>query len=193
MNKSFRTIATILAAAQVSFLNPAMANGSDADSGAHGAQKEKSIEAEPPLPARIEHLAPAEQYCSKVGDAATSAQIAQQRKALDLAQSELDSRIKTLSAKTEELRAWTKTREEFQHKATQTLIEIYAKMRPESAAPQLLAMNQFTAAAIIAKLPVKLASAVLSEMDAMHAARLSAVLAATAGIAEVKSERQKKD
>ena len=50
-------------------------------------------------------------------------------------------------------------------------------MKPEVAATQLVAMNQMTAAAIVAKLPPKAAGAILAEMDPQHAARVSSILA----------------
>lgn len=61
--------------------------------------------------------------------------------------------------------------------ATESLLAIYVKMKPDVAATQLVQMNHSTAAAIVAKLPPKAASAILAEMEPQRAARLSSVLA----------------
>jgi flagellar motility protein MotE (MotC chaperone) len=155
----------------------AAGGGHEADP--HGAKKPKEPEAEPPIPKSdaIDKLPQADQYCARVGELAASSQFAQQRKALASAQQELEARIKTLTKKSEEIKAWTKKREDFLAKATEGLLAIYGKMKPEIAATQLVAMSQTTAAAIVAKLPPKAAGAILAEMDPQRAARLSSVLA----------------
>lgn len=162
----------------------AAGGGHEAD--AHGAKKPKEPEAEPPIPKSdaIDKLPQADQYCARVGELAASSQFAQQRKALASAQQELEARIKTLTEKSEEIKAWTKKREDFLAKATDGLLAIYSKMKPEIAATQLVAMNQTTAAAIVAKLPPKAAGAILAEMDPQRAARLSSVLAGAIEIDE---------
>lgn len=153
-----------------------------AASGGHGdakSQKKAEPEAEPPIPKSeaIDKLPPADQYCARVGDIAATSQFAKQRQALAKAQDDVEQRIKKLTEKSEELKAWTQRREDFLKKATESLLAIYGKMKPEVAAPQLVAMNQMTAAAIVAKLPPKAAGAILAEMDPQKAARLSSILA----------------
>jgi len=142
----------------------------------------------PPAPAQPE-LSPAEQYCSNVIDAASGAQIAQQTSKLEKAQKELDARIALLAEKTEVLKGWVKTRQEFTARATESLVQIYSKMKPEAAAGQLTAMNELVAAAIMSKLSPKISSLLLAEMEAGKAARLSAVIAG-AGEIKIKPERK---
>lgn len=134
-------------------------------------------------------LTPAEQYCSNVLDAATAAQIAQQKVNLEKAQKQLDDRIALLGSKTEELKGWIKMREEFTAHATDLLVQIYGKMKPEPAAAQLMAMDELVAAAIMSKLSPKTTSFILTEMEAAKAARLSAVIAGAGEI--VKKPEQK--
>lgn len=157
--------------------------------GGHGDAKPKKAEpeAEPPIPKSeaLDKLPAADQYCARVGDIAATSQFAKQRQALAKAQSEVEERIKTLTEKSEELKTWTQRREEFLKKATESLLAIYGKMKPEVAATQLVAMNHMTAAAIVAKLPPKAAGAILAEMDPQRAARLSSVLA---GAVEIDSK-----
>ena len=120
---------------------------------------------------------PAEQYCTNVLDAAAAAQLAQQKSKLEEAQKELDARVALISAKTEELKSWMKKREEFASRATDSLVQIYSKMKPDAAAAQLVAMDELVAAAIMSKLTPKVAGLIMTEMEAAKAARLSAVIA----------------
>ncbi len=125
---------------------------------------------------------PGEQYCTSVQDQAALAQLALQKKELETAQVEIDKRIKVLTEKSNEYKSWLAKREDFLKRATESLVGIYAQMKPEAAAARLTAMNELVAAAIISKLAPKAAGAVLSEMETAKAARLSSVLA---GAAEV--------
>ncbi len=61
--------------------------------------------------------------------------------------------------------------------AAETVVTIYAKMRPDSAALQLAAMEDPVAAAILVKLPPRASSAILNEMEAGRAARLARSMA----------------
>lgn len=145
----------------------------------HASKKPKEEDAGPAIPKieTIERLPPADQYCARVGDIAATSQFAVQRQALAKAQVELEARIKTLTEKADELKAWNKKREDFLATATESLLAIYVKMKPDVAATQLVQMNHGTAAAIVAKLPPKAASLILAEMEPQRAARLSSVLA----------------
>lgn len=148
------------------------------------ADKEREAADALPLPATTpQQLSPAEQYCSSVVDAAAAAQIAQQTSNLQKAQKQLDDRVARLAAKTEELKRWVKKREDFTNHATESLVEIYSKMRPDAAASQLTAMDELTAAAITSKLSPKVSSLVLAEMDPTKAARLTAIVAGAGEVA----------
>jgi flagellar motility protein MotE (MotC chaperone) len=148
------------------------------------ADKEKdAADALPLPPATPQQLSPAEQYCSSVVDAAAAAQIAQQTTNLGKAQKQLDDRVARLAAKTEELKRWVKKREDFTNHATEALVGIYSKMKPDAAANQLTAMDELTAAAITSKLSPKVSSLVLAEMDPTKAARLTAIVAGAGEVA----------
>lgn len=152
------------------------------EDGKGSASKEAADELPPP-PATPVHLSPAEQYCSNVIDAAAAAQIARQTRDLEKAQKTIDERVALLSAKTEELKKWVKKREDFTAHATNDLVEIYSKMKPDAAANQLAAMDELTAAAITSKLSPKASSLMLAEMDAGKAARLTAIVAGAGEVA----------
>jgi flagellar motility protein MotE (MotC chaperone) len=148
------------------------------------ADKERDAADALPLPPTTpRQLSPAEQYCSSVVDAAAAAQIAQQTDKLRKAQKQFDDRVARLVAKTDELKRWVKKREDFTSHATEALVEIYSKMKPDAAANQLAAMDELTAAAITSKLSPKVSSLVLAEMDPTKAARLTAIVAGAGDVA----------
>lgn len=153
------------------------------EDGKAGGGKEAAEELPMPPPTTPVQLSPAEQYCANVIDAAAAAQIAEQTRKLEKAQKTIDDRVALLSAKTEELKKWVKKREDFTAHATDALVEIYSKMKPDAAANQLAAMDELTAAAITSKLSPKVSSLMLAEMNAGKAARLTAIVAGAGEVA----------
>ncbi|RUO98714.1 hypothetical protein [Hyphomicrobium sp.] len=156
-----------------------------------GAKKEDAKDSDAlPLPeSSAPPLSPAQQYCSNIVDATSAAQIAQQTKNLDKARKEIDDRIALLNAKAEVLQKWMKLREDFTARATDSLVQIYSKMKADSAAAQLAAMDEMTSAAIISKLAPKVSSPIMAEMAVEKAARLSAVIAGSGDLA-IQPERK---
>jgi flagellar motility protein MotE (MotC chaperone) len=126
----------------------------------------------------------AQRYCVNVTDAAADARIAWQQAKLAETEQEIGKRIAALEAKTAEYKAWLERRNEFSRKATETLVQIYAQMEPDSAALQLAAMNEETAAAILVKLDPPASGAILNEMQPDKAARLSGTIAGAARVAQ---------
>ncbi len=119
-------------------------------------------------------------YCSNVRDLAKDARHRRQFNELKGLAKEIDTKVRELREKTEEYKKWYELRREFSEKATDSLVQIYSKMRPESAAAQLSEMNKMTAAALIIKLDTRVASAVLNEIEPKKAAALSGIIAAAA-------------
>jgi len=115
----------------------------------------------------------ANQYCANIADAAADARFAWQKETLTSLERQIEDRIKILEQKRAEYEEWLQRRNEFLAKADESLIAIYARMRPDAAALQLANMNEETAAAIIAKLNPRAASAVLNEMEPARAAHLT--------------------
>lgn len=155
------------------------------DTKPEGAQKSEAadVDALPLPPTTKQQLSPAQQYCSNILDATSAAQIAQQTRGLQKAQKEINARIALLNAKAEVLKSWMKLREDFVAHATDALVEIYSRMKPDAAAGQLAAMDEMTSAAIISKLAPKVSSPILAEMEVAKAARLSAVIAGAGELA----------
>jgi flagellar motility protein MotE (MotC chaperone) len=150
---------------------------------------DKDPDVVPLPPAPRQELSPAQQYCSSILDATSAAQIAQQTRNLQTAQKEIDNRIALLTAKAEVLKSWMKLREDFAARATDSLVQIYSRMKAEPAAAQLAVMDEMTSAAIISKLAPKIASPIMAEMDVAKAARLSAVIAGSGEVA-IQPERK---
>lgn len=127
----------------------------------------------------------AEDYCANIADAAADARFAWQKRTLSEMEKELERRIVILETRTAEYREWLARRDAFVKKAQETLVGIYARMRPDAAALQLAAMDEETAAAVLTKLNPRNASAILNEMPPNRAARLTMTIA---GAAKVNSE-----
>lgn len=125
----------------------------------------------------------ADQYCANIVDAAMDARIAWQKKAIAEAERELDKRIALLEEKTAEYQKWLARRDEFSKKAQDTLVRIFARMKADAAAAQLVALDEETAAAVLVKLDPRNSSAILNEMGPAHAARLTATIAGAARVA----------
>jgi flagellar motility protein MotE (MotC chaperone) len=90
--------------------------------------------------------------------------------------------VAQLEEKTAEYQSWLARREEFSRKAQQVVVTIYARMRPDAAAAQLVAMDEEMAAAVLTKLEPRNASLILNEMDAAQAARLTATIGGAANV-----------
>jgi flagellar motility protein MotE (MotC chaperone) len=119
----------------------------------------------------------ATKFCANIADAALDARVAWQQKELAAAEAKLRQRIAELEAKRDEYEQWLKRREEFLKKAEDSVVEIYSRMNPEAAAQQIASMADDTAAAVLAKLRVRSASAILNEMEPARGAHLADTLA----------------
>lgn len=118
----------------------------------------------------------AKAYCANIGSLAADAKFAWQKKAIGELASELEERIAKLEAKTDEYKQWLARRDEFSKRVTDNLVTIYSRMRAEAAGQQLTAMDEETAAAILLKLDPRVSSAILNDMNAQHAARLTTII-----------------
>lgn len=121
-------------------------------------------------------------YCANIGSLAADAKFAWQKKAIGELASELEERIAKLEAKTEEYKQWLARRDEFSKRVTDNIVTIYSRMRAEAAGQQLVAMDEETAAAILLKLDPRVSSAILNDMNAQHAARLTSIISGAAKV-----------
>jgi flagellar motility protein MotE (MotC chaperone) len=121
-----------------------------------------------------------ERFCTNIADPARDRRYALQRQQLVDLQADIDRRMKLLEQKRAEYEDWLKRRNDFADKATDGVVEIYSKMKPDGAAPQLTDLPPELAAAILMKLDPRQSSLILSEMDAKAAAKLTRIMAAAA-------------
>jgi flagellar motility protein MotE (MotC chaperone) len=131
----------------------------------------------------------AEEYCTNIADAAADARFAWQKKVLTDIEQEIAKRIAQLEEKTAEYRKWLARRDEFSHKANETLLRIYTRMRPDAAAAQISELDEETAAALLTKFEGRTASLILNEMDVGKAARLSSIISGAAKVTPAASAR----
>ncbi|AWN37620.1 MotE family protein [Methylobacterium radiodurans] len=117
--------------------------------------------------------APKAGYCAGIADAAADARFAWQKEQLSALERDVEARIAKLEAKRAEYEEWLARRNAFLAKADEGVVALYAKMRPDAAAPQLATMPEDAAAAILSKLNARAASAILAEMEAARAAGLA--------------------
>ena len=118
-------------------------------------------------------------YCGALATSLADAEKAVQMQVLEDLETKLKQRISELSLKSAELREALRQREDIARKADALIVEIYAKMKPEAAAAQLSAMEEPIAAALLTKLNVRAASAILNEISPERAARLTEAMGAT--------------
>ena len=112
-------------------------------------------------------------YCANIADAAADARFAWQKEQLAALERQVEERIRALEEKRAEYETWLKRRNEFLAKADESVVAVYAKMKPDAAALQFANMPEENAAALLTKLNARAASAILSEMEATRAASLA--------------------
>ena len=122
------------------------------------------------------------QFCSNIADAARDQRYLMQKQELEKLQADVNDRIKLLAAGKAEYADWLKKRDDFLKTADEGLINIYKTMKADAAAGQLSQVNSRIAAAIMMKLPPKMASSILTEMSNQKAAELTSMIAATTAI-----------
>lgn len=121
-----------------------------------------------------------QRFCSNIADAARDRRYALQAAELKQLQGEVDKRIAALEEKRTEYETWLKRRELFLARAEESVVSIYAGMKPDAAAERLAMVETELAAAILMKLDTRKASTILNEMNQKAAATLTSVMASAA-------------
>lgn len=129
----------------------------------------KALKVTEPTPAASD----IQRFCTNNAAIAGDSRIGWQTAKLHDLEAQIRQRLQELEAKKAEYVTWMRKRDEAMRQATESIVAIYARMRPESAALQLAAMEDVMAAAILAKLPSRGAGVILNEMEAGRAARLT--------------------
>jgi flagellar motility protein MotE (MotC chaperone) len=121
-----------------------------------------------------------QQYCANIASSAADARIAWQMKRMAELDAQIKQRIVELETKEAESKQWIDQREALMKKADDGIVAIYAKMQPEAAAAQMGVMEDTIAAALLTKLNPRVSSAILNEMEAGRAAKLTDLMAGSA-------------
>lgn len=121
-----------------------------------------------------------EKFCGNIADAARDRRYAIQTQELEALKAEIDTRVRQLEEKRAEYERWMTLRQKFMDQASENVVSIYARMRPDAAAERLAAMQSELAAAIMMKLQVKQSGLIMNEMERSTAAKLTGIMASAA-------------
>ena len=119
-------------------------------------------------------------YCANVAPVAAEARIAWETRHLNELDGQIKQRIDELEKAEADTRDWVSKRDALLNSASDDVVAIYGKMEPEAAAAQIAAMDESVAVSILHKLKVGAASAILDQMEAARAARLTSLILAVA-------------
>jgi len=119
-----------------------------------------------------------ERFCTGIADAARDKRYALQAMELKKLQEGIDERMAKLDEKRKEYEDWMGRREKFLAQAEDSVVKIYAVMKPDAAAERLAELDAEIAAAIIMKLDSRKAGVILNEMNSKAAATLTTIMVA---------------
>ena len=136
---------------------------------------------------------PAGLFCNNIREAAREKRYAlkerqirelhaEKTKELTELKERVEKRISALEVKRAEYEEWVSKRAGFLDRAEDSLVQIYAKMRPDAAASRLEILEDLLAAAILMKLTPAKAGVILNEMKPESAAKITQVIAATGSV-----------
>ena len=119
-------------------------------------------------------------FCTNLQITAAEARMMYQTRKLSELEARMKQQIEALEKQEDAAREWVTKRDAMLKAATDDVIAIYAKMAAEPAANQMSTMDDTLAAGVLAKLKPATASAILAEMDADRAARLTTLMSGLA-------------
>ena len=168
-------------------------SGSDPEDRPVGAAAAKSAEAPAPAwaPAPVAVAAPAPQfkpdtagadYCRNLMPVVAEARAAFLQSTIASLEQEMARKTAQLETRITEHKEWIDKRQRLAALADSKLLGMYAVMRPDAAGQRFAAMDELLAASLLMKLDARVSSALLSEVAPEKAARLTAIIAAAAGV-----------
>ncbi len=114
-----------------------------------------------------------QQYCGNIANVIAVARAEAQQQRLSELEQQLQQRLAEIQTKSSQFRELLDRYDALIKRTDETLISVFSKMKPESAAIQLANLDDDSAASVLLQLKPKNSSAILSEMDAFHAALLA--------------------
>ncbi len=115
-------------------------------------------------------------YCGAVAPSAAEARLEYQFRRLTELEVRVKDEVVALEKREAEARDWVDKRQELLKAASDDVVAIYSKMSADAAATQLAAMDETIASSVLVKLKPQAASAILNEMEAAKAARLTTLM-----------------
>lgn len=125
-------------------------------------------------------IADIERFCSNITDPARERRYALQKAELESLREEIEMKMQILEEKRTELKEWAEKRESYSSAASESLVEVYAKMRPDAAAQRMEKLPGELSAALLSKLSARAAGTILNEMSADRAAMVTLIMSAAA-------------
>lgn len=119
-------------------------------------------------------------YCDAIVDQARELRYSAREQELEEMQADLERGLELMERKKSEFEKWVQRREDFATRASEALIAIYVRMRPDAAAERLTIVDPMLASAILLKMPPAKSGTILNEMEAKKAAGITAIMAASA-------------
>lgn len=131
-----------------------------------------------------------ERFCTNIADPARERRYAIQKAELQSLREEIEAKIKLLEDKRAELQMWAEKREQYSAAASDDLVEVYSKMRPDAAAQRMEKLPGELTAALLSKLNARAAGTILNEMSPDRAAMVTVIMAAAADKGEKQGTAQ---
>jgi flagellar motility protein MotE (MotC chaperone) len=116
-------------------------------------------------------------YCANLAPTAAEARVAYQTMKMMELEERIRQQVERLEAEEARARDWVSKRDALMKSASEDVVAIYAKMSAEAGAAQIATMDDAVAAGILSKLNPRVAGAILGEMDADKAAKLTTLMA----------------
>jgi flagellar motility protein MotE (MotC chaperone) len=153
--------------------------------------RDQPVPSDEPLAGSMESGAkPVQSYCVNITNSALDARYLRQKKQLEDLKSDLQNRTTDLEGKIAEYKDWLARRDEFASKAQDSLVAIYGNMKGETAAKQIVELEDETASSVLAKLDSRQSSSIIGEMEPKKAARLMEIIAGASKLPMEQPARQ---
>jgi flagellar motility protein MotE (MotC chaperone) len=111
-------------------------------------------------------------YCADIAASVETLRLERRRHELARLETEVTARLQALETRQNELRVIVDRLDSFERNASEALVGLYARMKPEAAAAQLSELDDDVAAALLLQLKGKVSSAILNEISVARGAAL---------------------
>lgn len=113
-----------------------------------------------------------QEYCANIAASSETLRLERRRKELAALETEIETKLQALEARENALRVILDRLDSFERNASEALVGLYSRMKPEAAAAQLAELDDDVGASLRLQMKSKISSAILSEMGAARGAAL---------------------